>query len=89
RLLWHPYTHLKDYLDRDPVVVMRGAGHQLFDADGRAYYDTISSWWCNLHGHCQPRLNQAVAGQLERLEHTLFAGLTHPWAAEVADRLSR
>jgi adenosylmethionine-8-amino-7-oxononanoate transaminase len=89
RHLWHPYTHLKDYADRDPVVMVRGEGNKLFDADGRMYYDTISSWWCNLHGHCQPRLNQAVASQLEHLEHTLFAGLTHPWAAEVADRLSR
>ncbi|MEW6517538.1 MAG: adenosylmethionine--8-amino-7-oxononanoate transaminase [candidate division FCPU426 bacterium] len=89
RHLWHPYTQMQDYAGRDPLVIVRAEGHKLFDADGREYFDTLSSWWCNLLGHNQPRLNQALIDQVGRLEHTLFAGITHPWAAEVADRLSR
>ncbi|MCK5242600.1 adenosylmethionine--8-amino-7-oxononanoate transaminase, partial [bacterium] len=45
------------------------------------------SWWCNVHGHGHPKINHNIARQLEQLEHVLFAGITHPGAAEVIDRL--
>jgi len=85
--IWHPYTAMKDYADRDPVVMVRGKGVKLFDADGKMYYDTVSSWWCNVHGHGHPAIRRGVARQLARLEHVLFAGVTHPPAAELVDRL--
>jgi len=89
RHLWHPYTQMKDYEDRDPPVITHGRGLKLYAADGREFYDTISSWWCNLHGHLHPALNRALVEQLERLEHVHFAGFTHPYAAEVVERLLR
>ncbi len=88
RLIWHPYTQMKDYADRDPLVMVRGEGVKLYDADGTEYYDTLSSWWCNVHGHGHPDINQGLIDQLGRLEHVHFAGITHPGAAEVVDRLS-
>ena len=59
-----------------------GAGHAgegvwLYDADGRRYLDGISSWWVNLFGHCNPRINAAIADQLGRFEHVMLAGFTH------------
>lgn len=85
--IWHPYTQMKDYAQRDPLVMVRGEGVRLYDADGRMYYDTVASWWCNVHGHGHPRLKQALQAQAEQLEHVLFAGITHPPAAETVDRL--
>ncbi|MCD4812078.1 adenosylmethionine--8-amino-7-oxononanoate transaminase [bacterium] len=85
--IWHPYTQMKDYADRDPIVMVSGRGVKLYDADGTEYYDTIASWWCNVHGHGNPYLNQGISQQLNQLAHTLFAGITHPPAAELIDRL--
>lgn len=87
-LIWHPFTQAKDYADRDPIVIVRGEGVRLFDADGKAYYDTISSWWTNTVGHCHPRLVAAVQKQAATLEHVNFSGFTHAPAAELADGLS-
>ncbi|MBX6423197.1 adenosylmethionine--8-amino-7-oxononanoate transaminase [Thermosulfurimonas sp. F29] len=87
RHIWHPYTQMKDYEGRDPVVITGARGLKLFTADGRELYDTISSWWANIHGHLHPALNRALAEQLEHLEHVNFSGFTHPWAAEVVERL--
>lgn len=86
--IWHPYTQMKDYENLDPIVITKGEGVRLFDADGNMYYDTISSWWCNVHGHGHPALKQAICNQLDQLDHVLFAGITHPPAAEVIKRLS-
>jgi adenosylmethionine-8-amino-7-oxononanoate aminotransferase len=85
--IWHPYTAMKDYAERDPLVIVKGKGIKIFDADGQAYYDTVSAWWCNLHGHAHPAINRGVEKQLKQLEHILFAGVTHPFAAELVDRL--
>jgi adenosylmethionine---8-amino-7-oxononanoate aminotransferase len=85
--IWHPYTQMKDYAERDPLVMVKGKGVKLYDADGTEYYDTIASWWCNVHGHGQPDINESITTQLDNLEHVLFAGITHPGAAEVVDRL--
>lgn len=83
--LWHPYTQM--YVAPAPLAVTRAEGVYLFTEEGRRLLDGISSWWVNIHGHCHPRLNEALAAQAGRLEHVLFAGCTHPPAVELADEL--
>jgi len=82
--IWHPYTQMKDFESIDPLFVERGEGVFLYDVFGNAYYDTISSWWCIVHGHNHPVIKRAIREQLERLEQVHFAGTTH----EPAIRLS-
>ena len=60
----------------------------IFDEAGNAYMDVISSWWCNLLGHGNPRLNRAVERQLKKMEHIIFAGFTHRPAEELCERLT-
>jgi len=86
--IWHPFTQMKDYQENDPVVIVRGEGLKLFDADGFEYYDTISSWWTNTLGHCNKDISNAMKNQLDILEHVNFSGFTHPFAAEFVDLLS-
>ncbi len=69
------------------VPITRGAGVWLFDADGRRYLDTVSSWWVNLFGHCNPRINAALTDQLGKLEHVMLAGFTHEPVVELSERL--
>ena len=75
--VWHPCTQMKDHEAELPLLpIRRGAGAWLEDHDGKRYLDAISSWWVNLFGHSNPRINAAVAAQLEALPHVMFAGFT-------------
>jgi len=85
--IWHPYTQMKDCESMPPIPIARAEGIKLYDYDGKFYYDTISSWWCNVHGHNHPAIKSAIIEQLDSLEHVLFAGLTHKPAVELAERL--
>src|SRR5690242_16488730 len=85
--VWHPCTQMKHHEALPLVPVSRGEGIWLYDAEGRRYLDAISSWWVNLFGHCNPRINAALRDQLERLEHVMLAGFTHEPAVLLAERL--
>jgi adenosylmethionine-8-amino-7-oxononanoate aminotransferase len=49
--------------------------------------DTVSSWWVNLFGHCNPRINAAITDQLGKLEHVMLAGFTHEPVVQLSERL--
>jgi adenosylmethionine---8-amino-7-oxononanoate aminotransferase len=83
--VWHPFTH---QLNAPPEInIVRGEGVYLLDEQGKRYIDAISSWWVNLHGHCNPYISENISGQAARLEHSIFSGFTHPGAVELAQRL--
>ena len=84
---WHPYTQMKDCENLPPILIERAKGIKLYDAQGKFYYDAISSWWCNVHGHNHPKISEAIKKQLDSLEHVLFAGLTHKPAILLAEKL--
>lgn len=86
-VVWHPCTQMQDHEDLPPIPIRRGQGVWLEDFDGRRYLDAISSWWVNLFGHANPRINAAVAEQLESLEHVILAGFTHEPVVRLSERL--
>lgn len=85
--IWHPYTQMKDCKKFPPILIERAKGIKLYDNKGSCYYDTISSWWCNIHGHNHPVINKAIKRQLASFEHVLFAGFTHKPAIKLAEKL--
>jgi adenosylmethionine-8-amino-7-oxononanoate aminotransferase len=87
KVLWHPCTQMKDHEWLPLVPIRRGQGVWLEDFDGNRYIDAISSWWVNLFGHANPRINRALADQADRLEHVILAGFSHEPAVELAERL--
>lgn len=87
RFVWHPYTQMKDSERQPPLLIDRARGVRLYDKSGRWYYDTISSWWCNVHGHNHPHIKRAIRRQLDSLEHVLFAGCTHEPGIRLAEKL--
>ena len=87
--VWHPCTQMKHHESLPLLPVARGEGCWLYDFDGRRCFDAISSWWVNLFGHSNPRINAALVDQLGKLEHVLLAGCTHEPAVELSERLSR
>jgi len=78
---------MRDLVDDPPVAIRRGQGVWLEDYDGNRYLDAISSWWVNLFGHANPRINAAVGAQLETLEHVILAGFTHEPVVRLSERL--
>ncbi|MFM9436813.1 adenosylmethionine---8-amino-7-oxononanoate aminotransferase [Janthinobacterium sp. CG_23.3] len=92
RSVWHPCTQMQHHAQGDnhvPLIpVSHGRGAWLYDHDGRRYLDAISSWWVNLFGHANPRINAALKDQLDRLEHAMLAGFTHEPVVQLSERLS-
>ena len=87
KYIWHPCSQMKDYETLPPIVIERGEGINLYDINGKCYKDVISSWWCNLLGHCNPRINEAVKKQIDKLEHVIFANFTHKTVIELCQEL--
>lgn len=87
--VWHPCTQMKQLEAAPPLAIARGDGVWLIDPDGRRYLDAISSWWVNLFGHCNPRINAAITDQLGKIEHVMLAGATHEPVVELSERLAR
>ncbi len=86
--VWHPCTQMKDHEDLPLVPIRRGQGIWLEDFAGKRYLDAISSWWVNLFGHANPRINAAVREQLEQLEHVILAGFTHEPVIDLSEQLT-
>ena len=72
-----------------PLAIVRGEGPWLIDESGNRYVDAISSWWVNLFGHANPRINGAITDQLSKIEHVMLAGCTHEPVVELSERLSK
>lgn len=87
--IWHPCSQMKDYEELKPIVIKKGEGGYLYDIEGNKYLDVISSWWCNLLGHCNPTINKAVKEQIDKLEHVIFANFTHTQAIRLCERLAK
>ena len=86
--LWHPFTQMQDWRAEAPLIIERGEGTTLFDTEGNAYIDGVSSLWCNVHGHRRPEIDRAIRDQLDRVAHSTMLGLTAPPAVELAERLT-
>jgi adenosylmethionine-8-amino-7-oxononanoate aminotransferase len=86
--VWHPCTQMKHHESLPLIAITKGKGAWLYDEQGNALLDCISSWWTNLFGHSNPRINQAITSQLEKIEHVMLAGFTHPPVVELSEKLS-
>jgi len=71
----------------EPLLFERAHGCTLVDLDGREYLDGTSSLWCNVHGHCHPRIDAAIRDQLTRVAHTTSLGTSNSTTVRLARRL--
>lgn len=85
--IWHPCSQMKDYETLPPIVIDHGKGVYLYDKNGKRYLDVVSSWWCNLLGHCNEKISARMKQQLDKLEHVIFANFTHEPAIQLCERL--
>ena len=86
--VWHPCTQMQHHETVPLMAISHGKGAWLYDYEGRRYLDAVSSWWVNLFGHANPRINGAINDQLEKLEHAMLAGFTHAPVVQLSERLA-
>ena len=85
--VWHPCSQMKHYENFPLLPISHGEGVWLYGHDKKRYLDAVSSWWVNLFGHCNPRINAAISDQLGKLEHVMLAGFTHEPVVQLSERL--
>jgi adenosylmethionine---8-amino-7-oxononanoate aminotransferase len=85
--VWHPYTQMYEYNERDPLIVVEGEGRKLKDAKGRWYYDGTSSIWLNVHGHRVPEVDAAIVEQLGKVAHSTLLGQANEPSILLAEEL--
>ena len=86
--VWHPCTQMKHHESFPLIAITKGKGAWLYDENGNPLLDCISSWWTNLFGHSNARINQAITEQLDKIEHVMLAGFTHLPVVELSEKLS-
>jgi len=87
RYVWHPFTQMRDWLRREPIMIVEGRGAVVRDARGREYLDANASIWTNLHGHHHPKIDAAIRRQLGKIAHCSALGLANEPASRLAERL--
>ena len=87
--VWHPFTQMQDWVQREPIVLVGGKGTELWDVHGNTYLDANSSIWTNLHGHGHPALNRAIQKQLGKVAHTSSLGFASEPASVLAGELTK
>jgi len=87
--VWHPCSQMKHYEQNNLIPIKRAKGVWLYDFDGNKYLDATSSWWVNLFGHNQPLIKAKIKKQIDLLEHSMIAGLTHEPVIELSEQLAK
>ena len=79
-------AHLLQNYKQQPVVLERGQGTRVWDADGRMYLDLLGGIATLPFGHCHPEITAAVKAQIDRLWHVSNVFYSEPQIA-LAERL--
>jgi acetylornithine/N-succinyldiaminopimelate aminotransferase len=77
---------MMDNYGTPPLTLVRGAGAEVWDADGRRYLDLLGGIAVNALGHAHPAVVEAVTRQISTLGHTSNLYITEPPVA-LAERL--
>lgn len=78
---------MSDWAKWDNKVIVKGDGFYLVDSQGRKYLDGTASMWCNVWGHTQNKVVQAMVDQLKNLPHSTLFGFANAPSIKLAERL--
>ncbi|MDQ4074589.1 MAG: adenosylmethionine--8-amino-7-oxononanoate transaminase [Thermoproteota archaeon] len=85
--IWHPYTQMKEWRNSKNNVITKGSGFFLIDIHGNRYLDGIASMWCNVWGHGQNEVTEAMIEQIRNLQHSTLFGLSNEPSVKLAEKL--
>ena len=88
QFVWHPYTQMKDWMQQNNnKIIVKGDGFYLIDSDGNKYLDGIASMWCNVWGHSQNAVTDAMIVQIKTIQHSTLFGLANEPSVNLAEKL--
>ena len=88
--LVHPYSNFTTNRTGGPLVMDRGEGVYVYDADGRRYLEGMAGLWSTSLGFSEPRLVEAATRQLEKLPYSqIFGNRSHEPGIRLAEQLTR
>lgn len=73
--IWFPYTQMKTM--SNPIQIEKGEGVYLYTKNKEKLIDTVSSWWCAIHGYNNIEINNAIKDQVDNISHIMLGGLVH------------
>jgi adenosylmethionine-8-amino-7-oxononanoate aminotransferase len=86
----HPWTNFGPFERDGALVISRGEGCWLWDAEGRRYLDAVGGLWCTNIGLGRREMAQAIADQVERLAFSnTFVDMANGPSAQLAATLAR
>ncbi len=83
-MIWYPYQQMKTM--RTPYKIVNAEGVYLYTEDQKLV-DSVSSWWCMIHGYKHPELTQAICDQANIFSHVMLGGLTHDPVIRLSEKL--
>ena len=83
-MIWYPYAQMKTR--PAPSKIIDAAGVYLYTADQKLI-DSVSSWWCMIHGYKHPELTAAIQQQAGKFCHVMLGGLTHEPVEQLSQKL--
>ena len=83
-MIWYPYQQMKTM--KQPYKIVDAEGVYLYTED-RKLIDSVSSWWCMIHGYKNPEITEAIQEQAGQFSHVMLGGLTHEPVQKLTDKL--
>lgn len=83
--VWHPNTQMKEWGTFD--TISQGKGIWLIDSKGNKIIDAVGSMWCNVWGHSNPELVNAITKQSKKIQHSSMFNLTNEPVEKLAKNL--
>ena len=83
-MIWYPYEQMKNM--KQPYKIVDAEGVYLYTEDAKLI-DSVSSWWCMIHGYKNPEITQAIQEQAGKFSHVLLGGLTHEPVQKLSAKL--
>lgn len=83
-MIWYPYEQMKTM--KPPYKIIDANGVYLYTEDAKLI-DSVSSWWCMIHGYKHPVITAAIREQAEKFSHVMLGGLTHDPALKLSEKL--
>lgn len=83
-MIWYPYEQMKTM--KPPYKIVDAEGVYLYTEDQKLI-DSVSSWWCMIHGYKHPVITEAIKAQADRFSHVMLGGLTHDPVLKLSQKL--
>lgn len=83
-MIWYPYEQMKTM--KAPYKIKDAEGVYLYTEDQKLI-DSVSSWWCMIHGYKHPELTAAIKAQADHFCHVMLGGLTHEPVQKLSQKL--